>query len=83
MQQGSIPTDDQFDLVVANLTADLLQFLAEDLAGALMQGGRLIVSGLISTRQDEVAAALTNRSLQLQTVLTEDEWRALLLRAAS
>lgn len=83
VQEGSIPTDDQFDLVVANLTADLLQFLAEDLAGALMQGGRLIVSGLISTRQDEVAAALTNRSLQLQTVLTEDEWRALLLRAAS
>lgn len=83
VQEGSIPTDDQFDLVVANLTADLLQFLAEDLAGALMQGGRLIVSGLISTRQDEVAAALTNRSLQLQTVLTEDEWRALLLSAAS
>ena len=83
VQQGSIPADVQFDLVVANLTADLLQFLAGDLAGALMQGGRLIVSGLISTRQDEVAAALTNRSLQLQTVLTEDEWRALLLRAAS
>lgn len=83
VQEGSIPTDDQFDLVVANLTADLLQFLAGDLAGALMQGGRLIVSGLISTRQDEVAAALTNRSLQLQTVRTEDQWRALLLRAAS
>lgn len=83
VQEGSIPTDDQFDLVVANLTADLLQFLAEDLAGALMPGGRLIVSGLIATRQDEVAAALSNRSLQLQTVLTEDEWRALLLRAAS
>lgn len=83
VQEGSIPTDDQFDLVVANLTADLLQFLAEDLSGALMQGGRLIVSGLISTRQDEVAAALTNRSLQLQTVRTEDQWRALLLRAAS
>lgn len=83
VQQGSIPADVQFDLVVANLTAALLQFLAGDLAGALMPGGRLIVSGLIATRQDEVAAALSNRSLQLQTVLTEDEWRALLLRAAS
>ncbi|MDE2746524.1 MAG: 50S ribosomal protein L11 methyltransferase [Chloroflexota bacterium] len=83
VQEGSIPTDEQFDLVVANLTADLLQYLAEDLATALIPGGRLIVSGLIAPRQDEVATALTNRSLQLQTVRTEDEWRALLFGAAS
>jgi len=83
VQEGSIPTDDQFDLVVANLTADLLQFLAGDLASAVTPGGRLIVSGLIATRQDEVAAALTNRGFLLQTVRTENEWRALLLSAAS
>lgn len=83
VQQGSIPADVRFELVVANLTADLLQFLAGDLAGALMPGGRLIVSGLIATRQDEVAAALSNRNLQLRSVRAEEEWRALLLCSSS
>lgn len=81
--EGSVRSADRFDVVIANLTADLLQFLAEDLASALIPGGRLIVSGLIASRQDEVAAALSNRCLQLQTVRTEDEWRALLFATAS
>lgn len=82
VREGSIPADGQFDLVVANLTADLLQFLANDLADALTPGGRLIVSGLIATRQDDVAAALSNRNLQLRSVRSEDDWCALLLNAA-
>lgn len=82
VREGSIPADGRFDLVVANLTADLLQFLANDLTDALKPGGRLIVSGLIATRQDEVAVALSNRNLQLQNVRTEDDWCALLFDSA-
>ena len=82
VQEGSIPADDRFDLVVANLTADLLQFLAADLASAVIPDGSLIVSGLLATRRDEVATALSNDSLQLRSVRTEDDWCALLLNSA-
>ena len=81
--EGSLPTAERFDVVVANLTADLLQFLAEDLASSLKPGGRLIVSGLIAARQDEVAATLSKGNLQLQSVRAEEEWRALLLCSRS
>ena len=81
--EGSLPTAERFDVVVANLTADLLQFLAEDLASSLKPGGRLIVSGLIAARQDEVAATLSKGNLQLQSVRAEAEWRALLLCSRS
>ncbi|MDE2967777.1 MAG: 50S ribosomal protein L11 methyltransferase [Chloroflexota bacterium] len=83
VQEGSVPAGQRFDLVVANLTADLLQFLAGDLAGALMPGCKLIVSGLINARQDEVTAALAECGLQLHADRGEDEWRALLLGAPS
>ena len=77
--EGSIPSDKQFDLITANLTADILQYLAKDLASALKPGGRLIASGLIATRQDEVAATLSTCGLRLQASQSEDDWRALLL----
>ena len=46
VREGSIPAGATFDLVTANLTADILQYLASDLAGALRPGGRLIASGV-------------------------------------
>ena len=77
VREESIPNDEQFDLVVANLTADLLQYLASDLAAATTPGGRLIVSGLIASRQEEVGSALSGRGLRLECDWSEDEWRAL------
>ena len=77
---GSIPEGATFDLVTANLTADILQYVASDLAGALESGGLLIASGLIGSRRDEVVSALGDVGLQLRSERSEDDWRALLLR---
>ena len=78
VRELSIPPDAQFDLVVANLTADLLQGLADDLTGALSESGRLIASGLIERRRDEVVEAFGRRGLELVGERSEDEWRGLL-----
>ena len=83
VREASIPTGNRFDIVVANLTADLLQYLAADLAAALVPDGRLIASGLIAARQDDVAAAFHRRGLRLQQDRSEDEWRALVLCSPS
>ena len=79
LREGSVPAGEQFDLVIANLTADLLQYLAAELAGALKPDGALIASGLIAARQGEVETAFIEHGLQLQTARSEDDWRALLL----
>ena len=79
VREGSIPPDEQFDLITANLTADILQYLAKDLANALKPGGTLIASGLIGSRQDEVAATFSTCGLRMLANQSEDDWRALLL----
>lgn len=77
VRELSVPAGEVFDLVVANLTADLLQGLADELAAALAPGGRLIASGLIDRRRDEVAAAFRGRGLAVVGERSEDEWRGL------
>ncbi len=77
VEERSVPFDEQFDVITANLTADILQYLANDLAGALKPGGKLIASGLVEARQDEVVAGLSDCGLRLLDDRSEDEWRAL------
>ncbi len=79
VSEGSVPFGARFDLITANLTADILQLLAADLASVLRPGGRLIVSGLIHARAEEVSDALRNLGLTRSLTEREDEWRAMLL----
>ena len=83
VSEESIPADEQFDLITANLTADILQYVAGDLAAALNPGGRLIASGLISSRQDEVVSAFARGGLQWLSDKTEDVWCAVVLARSS
>ena len=82
-QRGSVPTDQkgQFDLVSANLTADILQSLASELARALRPSGRLIASGLIIDRRDEVAEMLARVGLTVIDQRQEDEWVGLVCQS--
>lgn len=77
---GSLPDDapPPFDWIVANIIADVLIDLAPALAAALAPGGHLITSGIIESREDEVALALAAAGLHLHSRLREGEWVALL-----
>ena len=79
VREASIPAGQQFDLITANLTADLLQYLAPDLANVLSPQGRMIASGLIDARQVEVAETLGEVGLSLESYRGEDQWRAMVL----
>jgi ribosomal protein L11 methyltransferase len=60
------PTEEfaaQYDLVVANIIARIIIDLAPALIAACAPGGRLITSGIIIDRADEVRAALTAHGL--------------------
>ena len=78
IQEGSIPANKRYDLILANLTADLLQHLAPEIAGATAPGGRLVASGFLTARQEEVAQALAGVGLRPANTRSEDDWSALI-----
>ncbi|MCL2037122.1 MAG: 50S ribosomal protein L11 methyltransferase [Oscillospiraceae bacterium] len=49
---------DSHDIVVANITADVIVAMAELFTGFMKEGGRLILSGIIEHRLPEVIAAI-------------------------
>ncbi|MGI6213175.1 MAG: 50S ribosomal protein L11 methyltransferase [Christensenellales bacterium] len=70
---------DKVDLIAANLTADLLIALKNDLRNLLKDRGRLIASGIIGDREKEVIEAFEKSGFKLIDKGNMGEWRALLL----
>jgi ribosomal protein L11 methyltransferase len=76
--------DGKFDLIVANITADVLLPLAPRLAGRLSPGGALVLAGLLAGGQTrEVRAAYEKLGLLCAGERSEGEWASLLLIAAA
>jgi len=71
-----------FDLVVANITADVLVPLAGALAARLAPGGMLVLSGVLAGEQAaEVRAAGERFALRVAEERAEGEWAAMALSA--
>jgi ribosomal protein L11 methyltransferase len=68
-----------FDLLMANIQADVLTVLASDLAARLAPGGSLVLSGLLAPDASGVLAAYQGTGLRLRARADEGEWAALLL----
>jgi ribosomal protein L11 methyltransferase len=66
-----------FDLILANIQADVLLELGEALAARLTGGGRLILSGLLTSDAPAVSQRYQALGLRLDASLGEDEWTAL------
>jgi ribosomal protein L11 methyltransferase len=68
-----------FDLIVANITADVLLRLAADFVSRLAAGGALLLSGMLADLQsDEVCAAYEALGCRRAASRIEGEWEALL-----
>ncbi len=75
---------ESYDLIVANILAPVIVDMARSgLATRLRWGGVLIVSGVLAEQVSDVAAALTEHSLQPFECRQRDEWVALLARKVS
>jgi len=71
--------DSQFDLVIANITQDVLTLLANDLYRLLSTGGRLVLSGILTENQaDYIKTVFGGLGLILITTKSLEEWTALL-----
>jgi ribosomal protein L11 methyltransferase len=69
------------DIVTANLTGAVLVREARRLLALVAPGGRLIVSGLLATEREEVAAALSPGRIDWES--TEAGWVALAVDPAN
>ncbi len=73
-------TKGPYDLCVANIVADIIIRMAPDIGACLTENGRLIVSGIIGCRAEEVREALTSRGFAIVREEAENDWLAILLK---
>ena len=77
----ALPTG-QHDVVVANILADVIIGMSEELYILLAPGGVLIASGIIDTREADVRQALEGAGLTHLETRRQTEWVALIFRRA-
>ncbi|MCD8205108.1 MAG: 50S ribosomal protein L11 methyltransferase [Clostridia bacterium] len=70
-------TDISGDIVLANITADVLTRLAPSILKNLAPGGTLILSGIIDSAVDKVLKAYGDEGLTLERRVKKGEWTAL------
>ena len=69
-----------YDLVVANILAEVIIHLLEDAARVIRPGGRLICSGIIQAARADVTKKMIACGFELIDVLEEEEWVAMVGR---
>ncbi len=71
--EGSIDkTEKTYDVVIANIIADVLRFIAKDLKAATKEGGYLILSGILDKKEELVKESFKDLTLEKRTL--KDEW---------
>ena len=68
----------RYDFVVANIVADIILRMAPDLHGYVTDGARVILSGIIGERADEIRTAMTALSYRFEREVSDNDWYAML-----
>ena len=69
---SSAAAQPQFDLVVANIIADVILILSADLKKALKPGGKLVLSGILEKYKDRIEQAFSD--LNFVQMKKQNEW---------
>lgn len=70
----SIIGSGKYDLICANIVADVIIALSNDVTRWLAPEGLFICSGIIEGRQDEVKAAIVRSGLRIIETRNEEDW---------
>jgi ribosomal protein L11 methyltransferase len=71
----------EYHLILANVLSGVLRPLLPGFRDALLTGGHLILSGILLSEADEMAAAARLAGLTLDAEDREEEWWSVRLRA--
>ncbi len=70
-------TDHHYDVVIANIVADVLVFIARDLKKVLRSGSILILSGIMDKYEDKISK--TYYDMKIIERIQQDEWVTLVV----
>ncbi len=77
--EGSAAMSDRdYDVVVANIVADVLRMIAPDLKKRTKEGGLLILSGILDTKEADIEKAFGD--MRLVRTIANNEWRTKIYR---
>lgn len=76
----SVVQDKKFDVVVANILADVLLILLKDISKVVKKDGLVIFSGIIEDKLDEMIRAIKEIGLEILEIKADKEWRAILMK---
>lgn len=77
--EGSVSQAEQsYDMVIANIIADVLKFISKDLKTATKEGGYLILSGILDKKETQLLQSFEELTL-VERVL-KDEWVTLIYK---
>ena len=72
-----IHTGTDYELLLVNILAEIIIGMADGIAGALASGGHVIASGIIKSKSEAVAQALTQAGLVVDKAIPDGDWIAL------
>ena len=77
--EGSIDkAESTYDVVIANIIADVLRLIAKDLKASCKEDGLLILSGILDKKEELVKESFKDLTLQKRTL--KDEWVTLVYK---
>ena len=69
----------QYDLICANIVADIIIRMAPDIGKYMKDDAILLASGIITERSEEVVEAVKANGLKIKELLTDNGWCALVI----
>ncbi len=72
-------TNGVYDVVLANLTADILALLAKDINRVVRKGTTVILSGILDVKLDKVLSLYESLGFETKETRSKGEWRAVLM----
>lgn len=75
--------DQKADFIFANITADILMRFSKSIGKHLKEGGTIVLSGIIDTREEEVLQCYESAGYKIVERAKQDDWRAVKLKKAT
>ncbi|HKM28777.1 MAG TPA: 50S ribosomal protein L11 methyltransferase [Anaerovoracaceae bacterium] len=72
--------DFRANIIAANLMADLVMMLSSDVSKHLLPGGVYISSGILVTKEEQVAGAIRDAGFEVIEIMEDGEWCAIAAR---
>jgi ribosomal protein L11 methyltransferase len=84
IRQGDLlkEVEERFDVVVANILAEIILLMVPDVHKVLKDDGVLITSGIIREKEEQVREALLANGYEVTDAILEDDWVALVAKRA-